>query len=150
LFFFSTDIPRDPKGDPPLPIGETTSRNTEAGIGGAAGKGKIVEGSSPQQPVPKKRGGPRMIKNPDETQAQMNHVPNPLLRSYSCIVQIEPVDGFRRENHGALQRMWTDHGKRVRGSGKCSNEVEWECNLCWALRFWMRSYTRRTTIPVLV
>jgi hypothetical protein len=31
-FLFSVDIPRDPKGDPPLPMGETTSRSVEAGI----------------------------------------------------------------------------------------------------------------------
>ena len=103
MFFFSTDIPRVPKGDPPLPMGETTSRNTEEGIGGAAGKGKIVEGSSPQQPVPKKRGGPRMIKNPDETQAQNEPCAQSIVEKLlMCIVQIEPVDGtIQRRNTNA-------------------------------------------------
>jgi hypothetical protein len=37
-FLFSTDILRDPKGDPPLPTGETASSNAEAGIEGLHGK----------------------------------------------------------------------------------------------------------------
>jgi hypothetical protein len=51
-FLFSTDIPRDLKGDPPLPMGEAASRSAEEGIDGAARKGKIVEILSPQQPIP--------------------------------------------------------------------------------------------------
>jgi hypothetical protein len=37
-FILSTDIPRDPKGDPPLPTREETSHSVKAGIEGAAKK----------------------------------------------------------------------------------------------------------------
>jgi hypothetical protein len=48
LFMFSADIPRDPKGDLPLPMGETTSRSAGTRMEEVDGKGKIVEGSSSQ------------------------------------------------------------------------------------------------------
>jgi hypothetical protein len=47
-FLLSADIPRDPKGDPPLSMGDTTSHNAVEGIEGATGKGNTIEGSSPQ------------------------------------------------------------------------------------------------------
>jgi hypothetical protein len=106
---FSADIPRDPKGDPPLPTGETTSRSAEAGIEGAAGKGKTVEGSSPQQPVPRKRGRPRKNKEPGEAQApnepRAQSVAEKLLMH---VVRLEPVEGSSREICDRRRRSGTE------------------------------------------
>jgi hypothetical protein len=108
LFLFSADIPRDPKGDPPLSTREITSRNAEAGIEGVAGKGKIVEGSSLQHPVPRKRGSTRKNKEPGEAQA-----PNEPRAQYfvenllMCIVQLEPVEGSSREICNRWRRLDT-------------------------------------------
>jgi hypothetical protein len=83
-FLISADIPRDPKGDLPLPMGETTSRSAGERMEEAAGKGKAIEGSSSQQPVPRKRGRLRLIKKPRRPKLPANRTPNLLLRSYSC------------------------------------------------------------------
>jgi hypothetical protein len=98
FFMISVDIPRDPKGDIPLPTGEATSCCVETEIDGAAGKGKIMEFLSPQQPIPCKRGSPRKNKDLGEAQA-----PNePYIQSIAekllmCVVWLEPVEISRQK-----------------------------------------------------
>jgi hypothetical protein len=84
-FLLSADIPRDPKGDPPLPMGKATSHSAEAEIERAAEKGKTVEALSPQQPIPRKRGRPRKNRETREAQAPSEpRTKSVMLRSYSC------------------------------------------------------------------
>jgi hypothetical protein len=93
-FLISVDIPRDPKGDFPLPTGETTFRSAGARMEEAAGKGKIIEDSSSQQPVPRKRGRPRLIKKPEETQAPNEpHTQSVAEKLLMRVVRLEPVEG---------------------------------------------------------
>jgi hypothetical protein len=93
-FILLADIPRDPKGDPPLPMRDTTSCRMEVGIEGAVRKGKTMEGSSPEQPISRKRGRPRKNKEPREAQH-----PNKLCtqsvteKLLMHVVQLEPVEG---------------------------------------------------------
>jgi hypothetical protein len=109
LFMFSVDIPRDPKGDPPLPTGEAASRSAEAKIEGVAGKEKTVEASSPQQPVPRKRGRPRKNKEPEEAQApskpRAQSVAEKLLMR---VVRLEPAEGSSREIYDRRRRLGTE------------------------------------------
>jgi hypothetical protein len=124
LILFSADIPRDPKGDPPLPTGETTSRSAEARIEGAAGKGKTVEGSSPQQPVPRKRGRPRKNKNVEEAQApnepRTQSVAEKLLM---CVVRLEPIEGSSWESCERWRRLGTE-SMDVRESSQQLKQVQ--------------------------
>jgi hypothetical protein len=97
-FLFLADIPRDLKGDPPLPTREATSRSVKVGIKGDVGKGKIVEGSSPQQPIPRKRGRPR--KNKDLREPQAPHEPRAKSIAKKLLmhdVWIELIEGSSQE-----------------------------------------------------
>jgi hypothetical protein len=94
LFLFSADIPRDPKGDPPLPMGKTTSHSSEAEKERAAEKEKTVEVSFSQQPIPRKRGKPRNNREPGEAQAPSEpHTKSVAEKLLMCVVWLEPVKG---------------------------------------------------------
>jgi hypothetical protein len=47
LFLLTTKIPRDPKGDSPLPTGKVTSHYVEAEIGRVEEEGNTLEALSP-------------------------------------------------------------------------------------------------------
>jgi hypothetical protein len=96
-FLISVNIPMDPKGDFPLPMGETTFHSAGEGMEEVVRKGKVIEDLSSQHPVPEKRGRSRLIKKPKETQA-----PNePCTQSASeklllHVVHLEPLEGSSR------------------------------------------------------
>jgi hypothetical protein len=68
-FYLQLDIPKDPKGEPPLHTGKKTSHIAEEKIGRAAEKGNTLEALSPQQSIPQKRGRPRKNRETGEVQA---------------------------------------------------------------------------------
>jgi hypothetical protein len=72
-FLLAADIPKDPKGDPPLPMGKETSHSVEVEIGRDAEKGKTLEALPPQQPIPRKRGKPRKNRETERPKPQANY-----------------------------------------------------------------------------
>jgi hypothetical protein len=52
-FFLTTGIPKDPKGDFPLPVERVVSHRTEARVEEAAQEGKMLEALSPKQKIPR-------------------------------------------------------------------------------------------------
>jgi hypothetical protein len=107
LFLISADIPRDPKGYLPLPTGETTFRSAGSRMEEAVGKGKEIEESSSQQPVPRKRGRLRLIKKLEEAQS-----PNEPCTQYVAekllmlVVRLETVQGSSR----GISKTWRRSG----------------------------------------
>jgi hypothetical protein len=108
-FFLSSNIPRDPKGYPPLPTGEASSHSVKEKIEGVVEKGKTMEFSSPQQPMPQKRGRPRKNREPGE--AQDPKKPRAKLvfeRLIMCVVWLEPFESSRREICDKQRRSGTE------------------------------------------
>jgi hypothetical protein len=92
-FLILVNIPKGPKGDLPLPMGEKTSRSAGTRMEETIGKGKKIEGSSSQYPVPWKRGKMRLIKKPEETQAPNElHTQSIVEKLLMCVVRLEPVE----------------------------------------------------------
>jgi hypothetical protein len=107
-FMISADIPKEPKGYPPLPMREATSHSVEAGIERDAKKGKTMEVSSPQQPIPQKRVRPR--KNRELGKAQALSKPRTKSVAEKLLmraVQLEPVEDSSRENCDRRRRSDT-------------------------------------------
>jgi hypothetical protein len=76
---------------------ETTFHSIGERMEEATGKGKEIEDSSSHQPTPWKRGRPRLIKKPEETQAPSEpHTQSAAERLLMHVVQLEPVEGSSR------------------------------------------------------
>jgi hypothetical protein len=78
-FLLTAGIPKDPKGDFPLPVETMISHRAEAGVEEVAQEGRTLEALSPQQQIPQRRGRPRKNKEAGETR-----VPNEPRAKISC------------------------------------------------------------------
>jgi hypothetical protein len=107
-FFLTTGIPKDPKGDFPLPAEMMISHCTKAGVEEVSQEGRTLEALSSQQQIPWRRGRPRKNKETEEIQ-----VPNePRTRSaieelLMRAIQLEPVEGTSREIWSRTRRIGT-------------------------------------------
>jgi hypothetical protein len=98
LFLLAAKIPRDPKGDAPLPTGKETSHSTKAEIGRVAEKGKTLESLSPQQSMPQKRGRPRNNGEIRKAQAPSKLCEKSITEELiMCIIRLELVEGPKQE-----------------------------------------------------
>jgi hypothetical protein len=108
-FLLTAGIPKDPKGDFPLPVERVTSHRAEAETGRVAEEGKTLEALSPQQSIPQRRGRPRKNKEVGETQVpsepRAKSVTEELLMR---AIQLEPVEGPSRESWGRRRRTDTE------------------------------------------
>jgi hypothetical protein len=98
-FLLTISIPRDPKGDSPLPTGKVTSHHAEEE------EGKTLEALSPQQSIPRKRGRPRKNKETGESQAPSE--PPKVKRvthAYSNLSKVQ-VD-LRADGEGQTLKAW--------------------------------------------
>jgi hypothetical protein len=76
----------------------------------AMGKGKEIEDSSSQQPTPWKRGRPRLIKKPEETQAPNEpHTQSAAEKLLMHVVRLEPVEGSSRGISERQRRSGTEN-----------------------------------------
>jgi hypothetical protein len=108
-FLLTVGIPKDPKGDFPLPTERVTSHRAEAEAGRVAEEGKTLEALSPQQSIPQRRGRPRKNKEVGETQVpsepRTKSVAEELLMH---AIRLEPVEGTSQESWGRRRRTDTE------------------------------------------
>jgi hypothetical protein len=102
-FLLLADIPRDPKGDSPLPTGKVTSHHVEAE------EGKTLEALSPQHSIPRKGGRPRKNKEIEEFQVLSKpHAKSTVEELIMHAIQLEPIEGPSRETCGRRRRPDTE------------------------------------------
>jgi hypothetical protein len=83
-FILTVNIPRDPKGDSPLPAGKVTYHHVKEEIGRVVEEGNTLEALSPQQPIPLKRGMPRKKNRSGRPKPQASCAQIQPPKSYSC------------------------------------------------------------------
>jgi hypothetical protein len=83
-FLLTAGIPKDPKGDFPLPAERVISHRAEAGVEEAAQEGKTLEALSPQQQIPRRRGRPRKNKEAGETRVPSEPRAKSGRKNYLC------------------------------------------------------------------
>jgi hypothetical protein len=123
-FFLTAGIPKDPKGDFPLPAERVISHRVEAGVEEAVQEGKMLEALSPQQKIPWRRGRPKKNKEAGETRVPSE----PRARSAAeellmRAIRLEPVEGTSRESWSRMRRTDVE-GTDVRESSQQLKQVQ--------------------------
>jgi hypothetical protein len=95
-FLILDSIPREPNGDIPLSVEETTLHSAEARKEDVMGKrkGNQIEDSSSRHPTSQKKGRSRLTNKNKEIQAPGKLCTKSTFKRFPiCIIQLEPVEG---------------------------------------------------------
>jgi hypothetical protein len=112
------NIPRDPRGDSPLPVEKVTSHHAEVEIGRTAEEINSLEALYPQQMIPQRRVKLRKNKENGEAQAPSElHAKSDTKELLMHAIQLEPVEGPSRKTYGRRIRRNTE-GMDVRESSQ--------------------------------
>jgi hypothetical protein len=104
-FFLVVGIPKDQKGDFPLPAEAIKSHRAKAGVKEVAQEGRTLESMSPQQQMPQRRGKPRKNKEVGETRVPIESCARSAVEELLMrVIQMEPVEGTSQENWSRTRR----------------------------------------------